>query len=120
MKPRHLLHRSQGQSIILMALAILLLVAVAGLGLDGANAFNQRRNTMNGADAAAMAGTNVVIAQRASSSTSNTPVCQSVLDYLNNHSLNQGANLTWTASYVDQSGSTLSQFCDSSSSPVAS
>ena len=61
MKPRLTRHHEQGQSIVVIALAIVVLVGMAGLGLDGANAFNQRRNTVNASDAAAMAGTNTII-----------------------------------------------------------
>src|SRR5262245_20529920 len=119
MSPRPRFHRTQGQSIVLVALALLVLVGVAGLGLDGANAYNQRRNVANAADAAAIAGTNELIAQR-NSGGSNTPICQAVSDYLNNHGLDQGVALTWTASYVDTTAATVgSPFCDSTASPVA-
>src|SRR5262245_48331059 len=118
MSPRLRFHRTQGQSVILVALAILVLIGVAGLGLDGANAFNQRRNVANAADAASIAGTNELIAQRESGG-SNTPICQAVSDYLDNHGLNQGVALTWTASYVDGTAAETQQFCDSTASPVA-
>lgn len=49
--------REPGQAVVFVALAALVLVALAGLAVDGANAFNQRRNAVNGADAAAFAGT---------------------------------------------------------------
>src|SRR5437016_9774809 len=101
MKPRLTRHHEQGQSIVVIALAIVVLVGMAGLGLDGANAFNQRRNSVNASDAAAMAGTNTVIEQKKGGSVSNSAVCQSVVDYFNNHKLNQGANMAWTASYVN-------------------
>ena len=45
--------REPGQAVVFVALAALVLVALGGLAVDGANAFNQRRNAVNGADAAA-------------------------------------------------------------------
>jgi hypothetical protein len=119
MKPRLTRHHTQGQSVVLIALAILVLVGMAGLGLDGANVFNQRRNAVNASDAAAMAGTNMLIEQRKGGSGSNSAICQSVVDYFNNHKLDQGANMAWTASYVDAQGQPAQQICDSSVSPVA-
>ena len=118
MSPRLRFHRTQGHSIVIIALAIFVLVGVAGLGLDGANAFNQRRHVANTADAASIAGTNVLIAQRNSGS-SNTPICQAVSSYISSHGLNSGVALSWTASYVDSTGAEIQQFCDSSASPVA-
>jgi hypothetical protein len=119
MKPRLTHHHEQGQSVVIIALAIVVLVGMAGLGLDGANAFNQRRNAVNASDAAAMAGTNTLIEQRKAVSGSNSAVCQSVVDYFNEHKLNQGANMVWTASYVDAQAQPVQQFCDSSASPIA-
>lgn len=119
MSPRFRLHHTQGQSVVLFALVLFLLVGVAGLGLDGTNAFNQRRNVANAADAASMAGTKELIAQRKSGSHSNTAVCQAVSDYITNHKLNQGIDLTWTASYVNGQAASPQQFCDSTASPVA-
>lgn len=118
MSRQHNYHHTHGQSIALVALAIFVLIGVAGLGLDGANAFNQRRNAENAADAAAMAGTSSLLAQRKTGG-SNAPVCQSVVDYLNQHGLNEGAGMTWTASYVDAAGGALAQVCDSGGAPVA-
>ena len=118
MSPHLRFHRTQGQSVVLVALAILVLIALAGLGLDGANAFNQRRNVANAADAASIAGTNALIAQRKSGG-SNTPICQAISDYISDHDLTNGVALTWTASYVDSSAAPTQQFCDSSASPVA-
>ncbi|HWQ13408.1 MAG TPA: pilus assembly protein TadG-related protein [Roseiflexaceae bacterium] len=100
-------HRAPGQSIALVALALLLLVALSGLALDGANAFNQRRNATNGADAAAIAGTRALIAQHKAGGGDNSAVYQAVEDYLNSHYLNQGVALTWEAYYVDRQAQQL-------------
>ena len=51
-----------GQIIVLFALALVAMVAMAGLVIEAGNAFAQQRIAQNGADAAANAGT-IVIAQ---------------------------------------------------------
>lgn len=48
--------RIRGQALVLMVIAIVAMLAVAGLIIDGGNAFAQQRGTQNGADAAAEAG----------------------------------------------------------------
>jgi hypothetical protein len=53
---------SAGQVIVLLALAIVALLAMTGLVIDGGNAFAQQRGTQNGADAASEAGA-VVLSQ---------------------------------------------------------
>jgi len=59
---RHIifLKSEQGQSIVIIAAALIALLALAGLAIDGGNLFLQRRNTQNAADAAALAGTRVL------------------------------------------------------------
>jgi Flp pilus assembly protein TadG len=54
---------SRGQALVVFALALVAIVAMVGLVLDGGNAYAQQRVTQNGADAAANAGA-VVLAQR--------------------------------------------------------
>jgi Flp pilus assembly protein TadG len=81
---------------------LVLLVAMTGLGVDGANAFNQRRNATNGADAAALAGTRALIAQKQAGGGTNRAVYDAVEEYLNEHGLDQGVGFTWEAYYVDR------------------
>jgi Flp pilus assembly protein TadG len=110
-------HRTEGQSIVIVALALLVLVAVAGLGLDGANAFNQRRNTVNAADAAAMAGTRALIDVQRSSAAAST-ICQAAQTYLNQHGLDQGtsgSSFPWQAYYADRFGNRGAQACNGNS-----
>jgi len=54
--------RSQGQVIVIVALALVAIVAMAGLLIDGGTAFAQQRIAQNGSDGTATAGT-VVVAQ---------------------------------------------------------
>jgi hypothetical protein len=51
------LHKERGQALVIMVFAILALLTVAGLAIDGGMAFLDRRRMQNAADAAALAGT---------------------------------------------------------------
>ena len=51
-------HRERGQIIVLFALALVAIVAMVGLVLDGGSAYAQRRGEQNAADLAALAGAN--------------------------------------------------------------
>ncbi|WP_448544695.1 pilus assembly protein TadG-related protein [Roseiflexus sp.] len=55
-----------GQAIPVLALTLLLLIAFAGLAIDGALAFAWRRNVMNSADGAALIATRALIVDRGS------------------------------------------------------
>ncbi len=55
-----------GQAIPVLALTLLLLLAFAGLAIDGALAFAWRRNVMNSADGAALIATRALIVDRGS------------------------------------------------------
>jgi hypothetical protein len=48
-------HLERGQALIVVALAIVGLVGIVGLAVDGGNAFNDRRKAQNAVDAAALA-----------------------------------------------------------------
>ena len=50
----------RGQSMVLIALVFVGLVALAGLAIDGGNLFVQRRQAQAAADASAVAGTRLV------------------------------------------------------------
>lgn len=106
MEPRRLLHRAEGQAIVLVALAMVVLVAAAGLGLDGANAFKQRRNANNAADAAALAATRALIAENKSSTNGNA-INSAISDYLADHLGAIGGSYTWEAFYVSRQGQLL-------------
>lgn len=54
--------RDSGQALVIMVLALVAMLAMSALVVDGGNAFVQQRTTQNGADAAAEAGA-VVLAQ---------------------------------------------------------
>ena len=54
----------QGQSLILLALGLVGLLAMAGLGIDGGRLFSARRSAQNAADAAAKAAALVIAQQK--------------------------------------------------------
>src|SRR5512140_1204805 len=59
--PRHRgalapLHQPRGQALILIVFAIVALVAITGLAVDGGNSYADRRRAQNAADSAALAG----------------------------------------------------------------
>jgi hypothetical protein len=57
---RYIARAQQGQSMIIIAVVVVGLIAVLGLAIDGGNLFLQRRNMQNAADAAALAGTRML------------------------------------------------------------
>lgn len=103
--------RAAGQSIVLVTLALVLLVAMAGLGIDGANAFNQRRNLQNAADAASVAGASALIAEQRVSPLAGdgaANVRAAVANYLSDHGVDpNSAQTTWTAYYVQLDGTRI-------------
>jgi hypothetical protein len=109
MNPRITTHNAPGQAIILIALTLVLLVAMLGLGIDGANSFSKRRNAANAADAAAMAGANALV-QELNKSTpgANSVVYSTVSTYLSQHGIDPtDAGNPWTAYYTSADGSRL-------------
>jgi hypothetical protein len=53
--------KSSGQALVFIALALLVLIAMAGLAIDGGAIYNERRASQNGTDAAALAGTRLML-----------------------------------------------------------
>ncbi|NJN17322.1 MAG: hypothetical protein HC822_14150 [Oscillochloris sp.] len=92
--------RRPGQAIVLAALAFVLLVAMLGLAIDGANAFGQRRRLSNAVDAAAMAATRELIRQKDSGS--GAAINQAIGDFLSDRHGYNAAALTWAAFYVER------------------
>src|SRR5438128_11185978 len=52
----------RGQAAIVITLAMLLLILILGLAVDGGSMYNERRAAQNSADAAALAGTREMLA----------------------------------------------------------
>jgi uncharacterized membrane protein len=55
-----IMRSEEGQSLIVIAVVMIGLIALMGLAIDGGNLFLQRRNAQNAADAAALAGTRLL------------------------------------------------------------
>jgi Flp pilus assembly protein TadG len=100
---RKFYHRREGQAVVLAALAFVVLVGATGLALDGANAYNQRRNANNAADAASLAGARALLEASENSGT-NGDVLAAITTYLDGH-LPDTSNRQITAYYIDGTGS---------------
>ncbi len=100
----------RGQSLVLFTLAVVALLAMASLVIDGGNAFAQQRVTQNGSDAAADAGA-VALAQNliaAGSGGSALPKTdQDVLAAVNSAAANNGISPAPTSYYTDIDGDRL-------------
>jgi hypothetical protein len=83
------------------------MIGALGLALDGANAFNQRRNANNAADAAAMAGTRALLDGNKSGNGKNRDVFRAVRTYLDNHLPSSNGTLSWNAYYIDRIGNQI-------------
>jgi hypothetical protein len=70
--------RQAGQALVLMTLAMVAMLAMTALVIDGGNAFVQQRATQNGADAAAEAGAVVLAYNLAGGSHSDSEVLAAV------------------------------------------
>ena len=53
-------NRERGQMLVIVALGLTVLIAMAGLIIDGGMALSNRRQVQNAADAASLAGTRVL------------------------------------------------------------
>lgn len=107
----------RGQSIVLIALMLIGLVAIAGLVFDGGTAYAQRRRMQNAADAAAMAGAHQLVVGGTNCSTYNK---------INEYAISRngtaqygGQTTTFQANYIlsgNQLGSTIT--CDGGNPPA--
>lgn len=59
------LHQGEGQTLVIVALALFALIALVALAIDGGNLMAERRQMQNAADAAALAGARAICAQDA-------------------------------------------------------
>jgi hypothetical protein len=92
--------RREGQAVVLVAMAFVLLVAALGLGIDSANAFGQRRLANNAADAASLAATRLLVAERISGT--GTPINVAIEEYLTGANGIEAEDVEWEAFYVSR------------------
>ena len=99
----------QGQVLVLMSLALVAMLSVTALVVDGGNAFAQQRLTQNASDAAAEAGA-VVLAQNIGASLVGAPLPktdQDVATAVNTSATNNRITSPATAFYTDINGNLL-------------
>jgi Flp pilus assembly protein TadG len=114
MKKRTRLIRSeQGQSIVLIAVVMVSLLALAGLAIDGGNLFLQRRRVQNAADAGALAGTRVLaeitINCEGGSSANDARVAQAVAEFVASNGFPESEGTAMTSWYVNADEQQLAQ-----------
>lgn len=100
--------RAEGQSLIVVALALVVLVALSGLAVDGSRAFEERRRAAGAADAAALAGTSA-LAEARKSGGSGSDIRAAVEGSLASNGLSTAQALDWEAYYTDATGASLGE-----------
>lgn len=112
-KRTKLVQSERGQSIVIIALALLGMLALAGLAIDGGNLFLQRRRAQNAADAGAMAGTRVLAMIIATcedgDGADDAQVIQAVTDFVASNGFSEATGSTLVAWYVDADTTRLAQ-----------
>lgn len=93
--------RPRGQIIVVAALAMVAIVGMTGLVIDGGSLFAQQRVAQNGADSAATAGALVIAENLGSAADIRTN--QDVYDAIDAISIDNGLE-DWTAEYTDDFG----------------
>ena len=104
---RRFVKLEEGQSIVIVALAMVAMLALAGLAIDGGNLFLQRRRAQNAVDAAALGGTRVLAETLAKCAYSETGekdglVYSMVTDMIESNGFLKTDGSDWTAYYVDK------------------
>lgn len=105
--------RSPGQSIPLIAIMIVVLVAMVGLSVDVGNTFQTERQAVSAANAASLAGMNTYL--RRTASTTNQSIYNSIVASLNSNGVEvvgsssapQNEQLQLEAYYLDAQGEPL-------------
>jgi hypothetical protein len=92
--------RQPGQSVILVALALVVLIGFVGVAIDGSNAFTERRAAMNAVDIAAMNGVRAMLAAR--NQNQNGAYVRTIIENTLQAQGLETSNLTWQAYYVSR------------------
>jgi Flp pilus assembly protein TadG len=95
-------HGQRGQALVLFALALTVLVAAAGLVVDGGLVFVNRRDAQNAADLGAMAGTSVIAEFHTEDTGSNRAVWDAIDAAVQANGCTPGGSVpcTWSATYI--------------------
>ena len=102
----HTGNRERGQILVLVALAMVVLIAMVGLVIDGGVAWEKRREAQNAADLAALAGTRVVAQSVGGAARTNQDVYNAIsaIATANNGATVPGLGTATGAVYVDSKG----------------
>jgi hypothetical protein len=110
-KNKTFMRSEKGQSIVIIAAAMIGLLALAGLAIDGGNMFLQRRRAQNAADAGALAGTRVlselIITCQNGDSEDDARVAAAVTELVGTNGFSSSGGSTITAWYVDKDSQRL-------------
>jgi hypothetical protein len=96
MAPQHRRAGQAGQSIVILAISMAVILAATAVVLDGGNAMAQQRGTQNATDSAALAGAVVIGQQFSGAAKSDTDVFNAVSNAFASNATTMG-----TAYYVD-------------------
>ncbi len=109
----------RGQSIVLIALMLIGLLAIAALVLDGGNAYAQRRRMQNAADAGALAGAQELDSSaRAKKQGYPSATDCTIHDAINEYTYTRNGAKTFAANWVNTGGSIGAAFtCDGGTPP---
>ncbi len=105
--------RSRGQTVVLVAFSLIVVLLFAGLAIDGSNAYQQRRRMQNAADAGALAGARQLAVSTNRDSTDNN----SVLSAVNTYATSNGAPSGSISAFWVSSTSRLSKIVSNGSIP---
>jgi len=101
------LHTERGQALILVVFALIGLLAIAGLAIDGGTVFLERRRMQNAADASALAGTRLLAGAICDPSTADdAAIYEEVKHYAEINGVEDPDN-NLVAFYVDQDEAVL-------------
>jgi Flp pilus assembly protein TadG len=96
---------STGQSVVLIALMMVVILAMAGLVIDGGTAYVNRRIMQDSADAAALAGARAFLVRTDNSAATE----QSILASINSYASQNGSPTSVLAYFVNDSGVRIGQ-----------
>ncbi len=100
------MQEEKGQAVVLVAIALVALLALTGLAIDGGQLFALRRSAQNAADAAALAGVrelaNVVARCQSGSAANDQKVWNAVVQFAVQNGVRPEAGDEIAASYIDR------------------
>ncbi len=96
----------RGQALPLLAAGMIVLLLMAGLVVDGGNAFLNRREAQNTSDLAALAGTKVISDHYTDGGRSDSQVNAAISEIASRNGCGAGSATlcTWSATYIRPSG----------------